>query len=298
MSKQLESLVWKSDLDAELKPVVAVMADMGNDDGFGIYPSVPYLAWLLSRSDRSIQTSLKKLASMSIVIRLLNAKGGRGMTPQYQLCAKNLPKRPSWQEVRKGADIAPFSETEQKGADFSVKGEVSDVKGEDSAPDPLVDPSMIRKPPAVTVKQIKPPPPVSADPTLPIRCEMLEFLADKIGALARPSREGKALKWLLEQNHSQRDCEACLEYLMSETWRTAAVTWVTVQNQIGNWERIGKPRLFIPKTNGFNGNGNGKSPPGENRHMAGPMSQKEKDERAVVDAEYAENIRRMRTMKK
>lgn len=145
MSKLLESLVWQSDLKAELKPLAAVVADMGNDDGLGIYPSVAYLAWLLGRSERSIQTSLRALDNAGVLRRLSNHAGGRHQVPQYKFHSENLPKRTPWKETRKGAITSPFPE----------KGEVNDMKrvqsstervkfaaqkGAKSAPDPLVEP--------------------------------------------------------------------------------------------------------------------------------------------------------------
>ncbi len=64
MSKAIEFQVWRSALDCELKPLAAVMADMGNDDGLGIYPSVGYLAWLIGRSERAVQYQLQRLVDM------------------------------------------------------------------------------------------------------------------------------------------------------------------------------------------------------------------------------------------
>lgn len=144
LSKNLESQVWRSALKGELKPIAAVMADMGNDDGRGIYPSVAYLAWLLSTSERAIQNKLKELNSIGIVRRVTNKEGGRGLVPRYRLYANKLPKRISWQELRKGEHSAPFSESpEIKGEEIDAKRvQNSTVKGAEFAPDPLVEPSV------------------------------------------------------------------------------------------------------------------------------------------------------------
>lgn len=145
MSKSLETQVWHSALDAELKPVAAVMADMGNDDGYGIYPSVAYIAWLLSRSERSIQTALKKLVQLGILDRVANAKGGRGLKPRYQLNAEALPSRPKWRSERKGAEPSPFSVVPKGCNERHKRVQSTTQKGENSAPDPLVDPLEIRE---------------------------------------------------------------------------------------------------------------------------------------------------------
>lgn len=147
MSKSLENQVWHSALDAELKPVAAVMADMGNDDGYGIYPSVAYIAWLLSRSERSIQTALKKLVQLGILDRVANAKGGRGLKPRYQLNADALPERPKWRSERKGAESAPFTVAPKGCNEQQERVQSTSQKGENPAPDPLVDPLEIRKTP-------------------------------------------------------------------------------------------------------------------------------------------------------
>lgn len=154
MSKSLESQVWQSALDPELKPVAAVMADMGNNDGLGIYPSIEYIAWLLSRSERSIQTAIKKLVKLGVLDRVAFAKGGRGLTPRYKLDASKLPERPSWADVRKGATVAPFVAGE-KGETNDVKGAEFSEKGANSAPDPLVEPLEIQKLPPLPPKRKK-----------------------------------------------------------------------------------------------------------------------------------------------
>lgn len=151
MSKSLESLVWKSDLNPELKPIAAVMADMGNDDGLGIYPSVAYLAWLLGRSERFIQSGLKKLCKMGVLDRVSNAAGGRGLTPRYRLSGESLPERPTWDETRKGEICAPF----RKGAIHDQKGANGSEKGARFAPDPSVDPLLNRERAPALVKPVR-----------------------------------------------------------------------------------------------------------------------------------------------
>ncbi|HEY8228217.1 MAG TPA: hypothetical protein VIG25_23305 [Pyrinomonadaceae bacterium] len=52
MSGRLAGKVWASGLAAHLKPLAAAMADIANDDGMSLYPSVAYLGWLLSKVSR------------------------------------------------------------------------------------------------------------------------------------------------------------------------------------------------------------------------------------------------------
>ena len=144
MSKLLEGQVWQSALDAELKPVAAVMADMGNQDGYGIYPSVEYIAWLVSKTPRSVQSALKRLVALGVLDRVANAKGGRGLTPRYRFNSERLPERPKWADIRKGEDISSFPDP--KGCNERHERVKSTTqKGENISPDPLVDPSEIRQ---------------------------------------------------------------------------------------------------------------------------------------------------------
>jgi hypothetical protein len=64
---------------------------------------------------------------------------------------------------------------------------------------------------------------------------LMNFLSLKIGPIPNGAKEGKAIKWLLENGYDPVQCEACFEYLASEGWRTSAVTWVTVKASIGAW---------------------------------------------------------------
>lgn len=64
---------------------------------------------------------------------------------------------------------------------------------------------------------------------------LMNFLSLKIGPIPNGAKEGKAIKWLLESGYEPKQCEACFDFLASEDWRTAAVTWVTVKANIGAW---------------------------------------------------------------
>lgn len=147
MSGLLAGKVWQSNLSSHLKPLAAALADIANDDGTSIYPSVAYVAWLLGKGRRSVQIGLSELRDLQIIEPVGSDKGGRGQTTEYRLIEANLPKRQSWQELRKGAEDAPFTET--KGAVSDTKGRISEherahsttERAQPSAPDPSVEPS-------------------------------------------------------------------------------------------------------------------------------------------------------------
>ncbi|MGH9561986.1 MAG: helix-turn-helix domain-containing protein [Terracidiphilus sp.] len=64
MSGLLAGKVWLSNLRPQLKPLAATLADIANDDGTSIYPSVAYIAWRLGSSERSVQRGLSDLISL------------------------------------------------------------------------------------------------------------------------------------------------------------------------------------------------------------------------------------------
>jgi hypothetical protein len=126
LSGKLAGEVWHSNLDPNLKPLAAALADIGDDEGESIFPSVAHMAWLLGRSERSVYDGLKQLKKLSVLQVIANAKGGRrrrddverdgalGKTVEYRLNSSELPKRPAWKTVvqarRNTADSAVFED--------------------------------------------------------------------------------------------------------------------------------------------------------------------------------------------
>jgi hypothetical protein len=64
---------------------------------------------------------------------------------------------------------------------------------------------------------------------------LMDFLKLRTGPIANGAREGKAAKWLLDHGYDPQQCEDCFDALVAQEWRTAAVSWVTVESQIGAW---------------------------------------------------------------
>jgi hypothetical protein len=116
MSGRVAGKVWDSDLHPDLKPLAAVLADHGQDDGTQIYPSVARMAWRLGRSTRCVQEGLSKLRKLGILVVVSGGKGGRSKTTKYRLEVSRLPARPSWQNP---AVSSRFQEPDaQDGVDF------------------------------------------------------------------------------------------------------------------------------------------------------------------------------------
>ncbi|MBI4393350.1 MAG: hypothetical protein HY556_06090 [Euryarchaeota archaeon] len=112
MSGFLAGKVWQSALAPHLKPLAAALADIANDDGTSIYPSVAYMAWLLGRSERAIQNGLSDLRAQGVLQVEAHGCGGKGHPTEYRLIESALPKRPPWKEHRqpKGETVAPFEQ--------------------------------------------------------------------------------------------------------------------------------------------------------------------------------------------
>lgn len=91
----LSGKVWLSDLSSELKPLAASLADIANDDGSSIWPSIGYMVWRLGVSRSTVDRNLCILREMGI-LQVVNQGGGRGNTTEYCLVEEKLPKRPPW----------------------------------------------------------------------------------------------------------------------------------------------------------------------------------------------------------
>jgi hypothetical protein len=139
MSGLLAGKVWLSDLSPRLKPLAATLADIANDDGTSIYPSVQYVAWRLGRSKRFVQGGLSQLRRLGVLEVVANSLGGRGLTVEYRMIEKRLPDRPSWRHRRKNAKPASFSPEgkAQKDAVVIAKGRSSKLERmKRGSPDP------------------------------------------------------------------------------------------------------------------------------------------------------------------
>ncbi len=120
MSGDLAGAVWRSALDPRWKPLAALLADIANDDGSCIYPSISYISWKLGddpepsekpRMERTVQRGMKALKGMGVLIfigyRRYNPNShayevtgyqGRTSLVEYRMIADRLPTRTPWRE--------------------------------------------------------------------------------------------------------------------------------------------------------------------------------------------------------
>lgn len=107
MSGRLVSIVFHSDLAPALKPIAAALASFADDDGRRIRPSVARVAWMVGRSERTVQTALTKLRAGGILTVVFQATQHRAT--EYQLHADKLPARPGWAPARGEIAAAPLA---------------------------------------------------------------------------------------------------------------------------------------------------------------------------------------------
>lgn len=82
-----------------------------------------------------------------------------------------------------------------------------------------------------------------------VASRLLDYLNRQYGPIANLAKETKAIKWLLKSGYSPNQCEKCFESLLQEPWRTAQVSWTTVQANIGAWANKAGKRNLLPETN-------------------------------------------------
>lgn len=119
MSGILAGQVWLSDLTADLKPIAATLADIGNDDGTSIFPTYAYIAWRMGRSERQVQRWMDALVRMGLLV--LIAPSGHRRAAEYRLVVEALPARARWKgpiggqaraekRRRKGDMVSPMTD--------------------------------------------------------------------------------------------------------------------------------------------------------------------------------------------
>jgi hypothetical protein len=137
MSGFLAGKVWQSNLHPDLKPLAAALADIGNDDGTSIYPSVAYMSWLLGRSTRSVQQNLARLRDLGVLVVVDGGAGGRSKSTEYRLVESALPAREKW---RKGAITSWFRRPRNHAARDRKRRSLRQETTNPSSPEPLVEP--------------------------------------------------------------------------------------------------------------------------------------------------------------
>lgn len=72
--------------------------------------------------------------------------------------------------------------------------------------------------------------------------KLMQILKRETGPIANTAAQAKAIKWLLDHGYTVAECEACLQALCAQEWRTTTVSWWTVTKEIEKQSNNGKNR--------------------------------------------------------
>lgn len=104
MSIDLMSKIWRSDLPKDEKYIALCLADHGNDEGEGIYPSHHYLSWKTGYSTSSLRKILYSLRDKEIIN--IDVQGSKYGTNSYSIIIENIPTRLSYRSPdRENRDV-------------------------------------------------------------------------------------------------------------------------------------------------------------------------------------------------
>jgi len=228
--------------------------------------SVPNMAESFGVAEVTVRRALQVLC----LCRLISKKDRPGWTPEYTLNEQEQWRDKTELKTVREAVLHPKSFTDTlittdggtpdhqtQGGVLTTDGGPSSLETDEGTPGKVLPEGTPNTPRASA--QEEPP----AEPAEELVIGMVDYLIAHNGPLSNRSVQTKAVKWLLE-NYDPVECEDCLRYLFSEDWRTEAVTWVTVQKQIGNWKRRGSPAKYEPQ----NGAANGRQTAAEQRATA------------------------------
>lgn len=242
MSVTVQALVWKYAPYSEgTLLVLLALADWSNDEGES-WPAIPSIATKTRQSDRQTQRCIKLIKKDGFLT--VKRGGGKGISNRYCIAIEKLADlnpvnvvKPKTKRVTKrhpldGPAKGDIGDTETVTLE-APKGDIGDTQRvTPMSPDPLIEPPVLDPPKepsmAAALKAAR----------LTDTRRLLAYLARKSGPIANTMIQAKAIGWLLDHGYDAEQCISCLDYLLtdkSQKWRTTAVTWLTVQKEIGGW---------------------------------------------------------------
>jgi hypothetical protein len=147
MSHKASNRVWGSNLTGTNLIVALAVADICDDQGRGIYPSIEYAAWKTNLSERSVQRVFGRFVTLGILEVVRGP--GRSRPTEYRLKLESIEIKPDWisardrisvsgetgadQESRSGSDV---DQDISEGSE-SVSGDPGDeTRGDSESPFP------------------------------------------------------------------------------------------------------------------------------------------------------------------
>lgn len=98
MSTKKITEVWESDISAPWQQILLAMADIADDDGNSLFPSVGYLSWKTGKSERQIRALLADLREAKVLT--VSRPSSQHYPTHYHLDPSVLPKKTSWEILR------------------------------------------------------------------------------------------------------------------------------------------------------------------------------------------------------
>ncbi len=106
MSVRLMSKVFGLDIESGTKLLLLALTDHADDDGHNCWPSVRYLIWKTSLSERHIRRMLSRLREEGVLIPVSREGGGRRFSVIYQINLDVLPAKEPLARESKGLSPA------------------------------------------------------------------------------------------------------------------------------------------------------------------------------------------------
>lgn len=110
MSVTLMGKVFGLDIEPSEKLLLLAMADLANDDGSDCWPSVKYLVWKTSLSERHVRRMLSSLREKGVLIVDCREGGGRRCSVVYQIDLGPLSAKPPFPRDGRGRVPPDYSQ--------------------------------------------------------------------------------------------------------------------------------------------------------------------------------------------
>ena len=112
MSVRMMSKVFGLAIDSGKKLLLLALTDHADDDGHNCWPSVGYLVWKTSLSDRHVRRMLKWLRDEGVLVPVAREGGGRQRSVIYQIDLDPLPTKEPFKRESKG--LSPVDDSRRK----------------------------------------------------------------------------------------------------------------------------------------------------------------------------------------
>lgn len=110
MSIDQMNLVWKLELPPNKFILLMALADIANDEGGNLYPSIERLVWKTGYGKQQVMRLLKALQADRLVIKLRTGVG-TGKTNHYQLTLENGVKKSPFERSSNGVKLSLLNES-------------------------------------------------------------------------------------------------------------------------------------------------------------------------------------------